>query len=69
MTGSSPPERREVTAVGTLRRFLRDDSAASLIEYGLVVGLVAVAAIAALITLRGQLTNVFNRISTALSST
>lgn len=53
----------------TLRRLLRDDSAASLIEYGLVVGLVAVAAIGALVVLRGQLTNVFNRISTALSST
>jgi len=55
--------------VRVLRRFLRDESAASLIEYGLVVGLVAVAAIAALVTLRGQLGNVFNRISTALSST
>jgi pilus assembly protein Flp/PilA len=58
-----------VKAVGVLRRFLRDESAASLVEYGLVVGLVAVAAIAALVVLRNQLGNVFNRISTALSST
>lgn len=55
--------------MGVLRRFLRDESAASLVEYGLVVGLVAVAAIAALVVLRNQLGGVFNRISTALSST
>jgi pilus assembly protein Flp/PilA len=50
-------------------RFLRDESAASLVEYGLVVGLVSITAIGALIALRSRIADIFNRISTALSST
>lgn len=50
-------------------RFLRDESAASLVEYGLVVGLVSITAIGALIALRSKIVDIFNRIATALSST
>jgi pilus assembly protein Flp/PilA len=60
----------EVARPGSLAGWLlRDESAASLVEYGLVVGLVSIAAIGALTVLRSKLIDVFNRISTALSST
>lgn len=55
--------------VDRLFRFLRDDSAASLIEYGLVIGLVSITAIGALVVLRSRIAAIFDRISTALSST
>lgn len=53
----------------TLRRFLRDEQAASIVEYGLVIGLVSITAIGALTVLRSKIAAIFNRISTALSST
>jgi len=56
-------------AASLAKRLLRDESAASLVEYGLVVGLVSITAIGALIALRSKLIDVFNRIATALSST
>lgn len=39
---------------------LRDESGATAIEYGLIAALVAVAAIAAMTFLGGELTNLFN---------
>ena len=56
-------------AASLAKRLLRDESAASLVEYGLVVGLVSITAIGALIALRSRLIDIFNRIATALSST
>jgi len=42
------------------------DSGVTAIEYGMIAGLIAVAIIAILTTLGGDLTNVFNSISNAM---
>ncbi len=49
-------------------RFLRDDSGATAIEYGLIAAGISVAIIATVNTLGGQLNNVFTNVSTSLGS-
>ncbi len=46
--------------------FFKDDSGATAIEYGLIAALVSVAAIAALTSLGGSLTNIFTAVDNAL---
>lgn len=45
------------------KRFLKDESGATAIEYGLIAALIAVAIIGAVTTLGGSLTDIFERIS------
>jgi pilus assembly protein Flp/PilA len=47
-------------------RFVRDESGATAIEYGLIAALVAVAIIGALTTLGTDLTTMFGKVSTQL---
>lgn len=47
-------------------RFLRDDSGATAIEYGLLAALIAVAIIATVRTLGGNLVDTFAQVSSAL---
>ena len=49
------------------RRFVKDDSGATAIEYGLIAALVSVAIIVALGTLGDDLTATFNEVSEQLS--
>ena len=49
-----------------LKAFLKDESGATMIEYGLVAALVSVAAIIALQILGGQLQIIFNTVSSYL---
>jgi pilus assembly protein Flp/PilA len=49
-------------------RFLRDESGATAIEYGLIAAGIAVAIIAVVNTLGGQLSNTFSNVSTQLGS-
>lgn len=49
-----------------LKKFLQDESGATMIEYGLVAALVSVAAIIALQVLGGQLQVIFNTVSSYL---
>ena len=51
-----------------LKAFLKDESGATMIEYGLVAALVSVAAIIALQILGSQLQIIFNTVSSYLSS-
>ena len=51
-----------------LKAFLKDESGATMIEYGLVAALVSVAAIIALQILGGQLQIIFNTVSSYLSA-
>ena len=44
-------------------RFLKDESGATAIEYGLIAALIAVAAITAMSTLGSRLTTTFNNVS------
>jgi len=51
-----------------LKAFLKDESGATMIEYGLVAALVSVAAIIALQVLGDQLKVIFNTVSSYLAS-
>lgn len=52
-----------------IKKFLDDESGATAIEYGLIVGLIAVAIIVALTALGGHITGLFEKISTAITGT
>ena len=47
-------------------RFVRDESGATAIEYGLIAALIAVVIIGALTTLGGNLKTTFNSVATSL---
>jgi len=53
-----------------LRRWLRldDESGQGMVEYGLIIALIAVALIAALTSMNGSLGNVFNRITSQMNT-
>ncbi len=51
-----------------ISRFLKDDSGATAIEYGLIAALVSVAAIGALPAMGDSLSSLFDTVSTALST-
>ncbi|MFZ0694579.1 MAG: Flp family type IVb pilin [Alphaproteobacteria bacterium] len=52
----------------TIRKFLRDERGATAIEYGLIAGLVSVAAIAALSAMGTSLQGIFGIVSTQLNT-
>ena len=52
----------------SFKRFLADESGATAIEYGLIAALIAVAIIAALTALSGNLQNTFNYIGNQLAT-
>ncbi len=54
--------------ISAIRIFLTDESGATAIEYGLIAALVSVAAIAALTSLGGSLTNIFTVVDGALTT-
>jgi pilus assembly protein Flp/PilA len=54
-------------SMSTIRKFLKDESGATAIEYGLIAALVSVAIIAALSTLGSNLGTTFNTVATNLS--
>lgn len=49
-------------------RFLKDESGATAIEYGLIAALISVAIIAGASTLGGQLSTTFNTLSTEMTN-
>jgi pilus assembly protein Flp/PilA len=55
------------TVTNLFNRLRRDETGASLVEYGLLVGLIAVAAIAAITTLGGTISSYFENINTELT--
>ena len=50
-----------------ISRFLRDDSGATAIEYGLIAAGISVAIIATVTSLGGKLVTTFGKVSTALN--
>jgi pilus assembly protein Flp/PilA len=50
----------------TLSRFIRNDSGATAIEYGLIAGLIAVVIVTAVTTVGGKLTNTFTTIGNSI---
>lgn len=53
--------------MNTFLDMLKDDEGATLVEYGLVVSLIAVAAIVAITALGGQVKDTFNSIATKIT--
>ncbi|GAB4275325.1 MAG: hypothetical protein Kow0029_16330 [Candidatus Rifleibacteriota bacterium] len=51
-----------------VRRFVREEEGQGLVEYALIIGLIAVVAIAALTASGGSISSIFNTISGKLSS-
>lgn len=49
-----------------LKRFFKDESGQGMVEYGLIIALVAVVLIVALTAMNGGLTGIFGKITTAL---
>ena len=52
-----------------IKNLVRDEAGATAIEYGLIAALIAVAAIAAMQGLGGQLSNTFTTVSTKMAAT
>ena len=50
-----------------MRKFMKNESGASLVEYGLLVGLIAVIAIGAVQTLGSKIADVFSDVNNALT--
>jgi len=48
-------------------RFLRDDEGQGLVEYALIIAVIAIAVIVAMIFLRGQIQNIFSNIGNNLT--
>ncbi|WP_259780094.1 Flp family type IVb pilin [Aestuariispira ectoiniformans] len=53
--------------INTFKKFVKDESGATAIEYGLIAALVSVAGIAALTTMGGSLKSMFEYVGTILS--
>jgi pilus assembly protein Flp/PilA len=53
---------------GTFTEFLRDETGATAIEYGLIAGLVSVAAVTALTDVGSSLNSLFNTVSTSVDN-
>jgi Flp pilus assembly pilin Flp len=51
-----------------LRAWIRDDSGQALSEYGLLIAVIAVVAIATLVTFRQSIVNVFTNAASAINS-
>jgi len=47
-------------------KFLKDESGATAIEYGLIAALIAVVLVSAMSTLQGKIAGTFSKISTAM---
>ena len=54
--------------MNTIAKFLKDEEGASMAEYALLVGLIAVALIAAITAFRGSIIATFNRVTAALNA-
>jgi len=50
-----------------IQRFFHDDEGQGLVEYALIIAVIAIAVIVAMIFLRGQITNIFSNIGNNLT--
>jgi len=57
-----------ITMLKQIGQFLRDEEGASAVEYGLIVGLIAVAIVATLVLIGPKLNNIFTKVSTNLTT-
>jgi pilus assembly protein Flp/PilA len=50
-----------------LRQFIRDEDGQGLVEYALIIAVIAIAVILAMVFLRGQIENIFSNIGNNLT--
>ena len=50
-----------------IERFFRDDDGQGLVEYALIIAVIAIAVIVAMVFLRGQIQNIFSNIGNNLT--
>jgi pilus assembly protein Flp/PilA len=68
MTPTTPVNHlREITTMSILKSFMRDESGATAIEYGLIAAGIAVAIITVVQGLGTKLSNTFQNITTAIN--
>jgi pilus assembly protein Flp/PilA len=58
----------EGSKMETIKNFIKDESGASAVEYGLLVALIAVVLIAAVSALGTSISQVFSRVSTTMAT-
>ena len=51
----------------SLRQFMRDEEGQGLVEYALIIAVIAIAVILAMVFLRGQIENIFSNIGNNLT--
>ena len=51
----------------SIQNFLREDDGQGLVEYALIIAVIAIAVIVAMIVLRGQIQNIFSNIGNNLT--
>ena len=51
----------------TLQQFMRDEDGQGLVEYALIIAVIAIADILAMVFLRGQIENIFSNIGNNLT--
>jgi pilus assembly protein Flp/PilA len=51
----------------SLQRFMRDEDGQGLVEYALIIAVIAIAVILAMVFLRGQIENIFSNIGNNLT--
>ncbi|HEY6203136.1 MAG TPA: Flp family type IVb pilin [Candidatus Limnocylindria bacterium] len=51
----------------SLRQFVRDEEGQGLVEYALIIAVIAIAVIIAMVFLRGQIENIFSNIGNNLT--
>jgi pilus assembly protein Flp/PilA len=68
MAGGRGATSRGINMRSSVLRFLRDESGATAIEYGLIAAGISVAIIATVNTLGGQLKNTFSNVSSQLGN-
>ena len=60
-------EMMQIYLLQVMNRFRRDEQGAALVEYGLLVGLIAVICVVAVTTLGTEVSTAFSKIASALS--
>jgi pilus assembly protein Flp/PilA len=61
-------EMMQIYLLRLINRFRRDEEGAALVEYGILVGLIAVVCIASVVIVGTQISTVFSTIAASLSS-
>jgi pilus assembly protein Flp/PilA len=64
----TPPAAKGVEMSTMIKNFIADDSGADLIEYALLAGLVALAAVTTLTAVGGNIAGLYTRISTKVAA-